>query len=333
MLDVAGTTLADDERELLMHPGVGGVILFSRNYESVEQVCELTAVIHALREPRLLVAVDQEGGRVQRLRGAFTRLPAMARFGELYDSDPARALGLARESGWIMASELRSVGIDFSFAPVLDLRYSDHDAIGERALHHDPQSVAELARAIMQGAREAAMPVVGKHFPGHGTAKADSHLTLPVDPRPFESVAAHDLLAFERMIHYGLPAIMTAHVLFPAVDDRAATFSRFWLTDILRVRLGFSGPIFSDDIVMAGAAVAGSPADRFALARRAGCDMVLVCNDHAAVRGILDAGCALPDAVVSSRLARMHGRRGMALSVLERDPRYRSVRTALGRLD
>ena len=264
MLGLEGVELTAQERELLRHPLVGGVILFTRNYQSPEQVAALTAAIHALRQPRLLVAVDHEGGRVQRFREGFTRLPAVRRLGEIYDQDRMRAKQLARVTGWLMAAELRAVGVDLSFAPVLDLDHGVSGIIGDRAFHHDPESVADLAHAYASGMQKAGMEAVGKHFPGHGGIAADSHLELPVDPRPLAALEAADLLAFERMIHYGLAALMPAHVVYPAVDDQPAGFSARWLKDILRQRLEFQGVIFSDDLDMAGAHVAGSPPERAA---------------------------------------------------------------------
>ncbi len=218
MLGVEGLELSAEERELLRHPQVGGVILFTRNYHSPAQVAALVAAIHALRQPRLLVAVDHEGGRVQRFREGFTRLPAVRRLGEIYDQERMRAKQLARVSGWLMAAELRAVGVDFSFAPVLDLDHGVSGVIGDRAFHHDPEAVADLAHAYMSGMQKAGMEAVGKHFPGHGGVAADSHHELPIDPRPYEALADADLLAFERMIHYGLAALMPAHVRYPAVD-------------------------------------------------------------------------------------------------------------------
>jgi len=262
MLGLDGLELTVEEQEILRHPQVGGVILFTRNYQSPEQAAALTAAIHALRQPRLLVAVDHEGGRVQRFREGFTRLPAVRRLGAIYDQDRMRAKQLARVTGWLMAAELRAVGVDFSFAPVLDLDHGVSGIIGDRAFHSDPDGVADLAHAYMSGMQKAGMEAVGKHFPGHGGIAADSHLELPVDSRPLADLEARDLLAFERMIHYGLAALMPAHVLYPQVDDQPAGFSARWLKDILRRRLEFQGAIFSDDLDMAGAHAAGAPMRR-----------------------------------------------------------------------
>ena len=325
MLGLEGATLSAEERELLRHPQVGGVILFARNYQSPEQVRALADAIHALRQPRLLIAVDHEGGRVQRFREGFTRLPAVRRLGELFDQHPQRARQLARITGWLMAAELRAVGVDFSFAPVLDLDHGVSSIIGDRAFHGDPEVVADLAHAYRSGMQKAGMEAVGKHFPGHGGIAADSHLELPVDPRSYDQLAGADLLAFERMIHYGLAALMPAHVLYPQVDEQPAGFSARWLKDILRQRLEFQGAIFSDDLDMAGAGVAGSPVERARAALAAGCDMVLACNDRAAAVSILQGLHEAPDPVSQFRLIRLHGRGRSTLERLQRNPLWRQA--------
>ena len=320
MVGVEGLELTAEERDLLSHPLVGGVILFARNYQSPEQVAALTTAIHALRQPRLLVAVDHEGGRVQRFRDGFTRLPAVRRLGQIYDQDPMRAKQLARVTGWLMAAELRAVGVDLSFAPVLDLDHGVSGIIGDRAFHSDPEIVADLAHAYMSGMQKAGMEAVGKHFPGHGGIAADSNLELPVDPRPWDELAQRDLLAFERMIHYGLPALMPAHVLYPQVDPRPAGFSSRWLQDILRRHLEFQGVIFSDDLDMVGAHEAGGPPERAAAALAAGCDMVLACNDRRAAIAIVEQLRRTPDPVAQVRLIRLHGRGHLTLSHLRHSP-------------
>lgn len=308
MLGVEGCELSAEEREILTHPLVGGVILFARNYQTPEQVVALVESIHALRQPRLLVAVDQEGGRVQRFREGFTRLPAVRRLGEIHDTDRLRAKQLARVTGWLMATELRAVNVDFSFTPVLDLQRGVSSVIGDRAFHSDPEVVADLAHAYMSGMQKAGMEAVGKHFPGHGSVAADSHRELPVDERPYTDVANADLLAFERMIHYGIAGIMPAHVVYSQIDTNPAGFSAFWLKDVLRQRLAFQGAIFSDDLDMAGACVAGSPAQRAQAALAAGCDMVLACQDRQAALIILDNLKDPADPTAHLRLARFHGR-------------------------
>ncbi|MBK8182159.1 MAG: beta-N-acetylhexosaminidase [Candidatus Competibacteraceae bacterium] len=318
MLGLDGFELTAEDAEILRHPLVGGVILFSRNYQSLEQVAALTASIHALRQPRLLVAVDHEGGRVQRFREGFTRLPAVRCLGEIYDQDRPRAKQLARVTGWLMAAELRAVGVDFSFAPVLDLDHGVSGVIGDRAFHRDPEIVADLAHAYVSGMQKGGMEGVGKHFPGHGGIAADSHLELPVDLRSYDDLIATDLLAFERMIHYGLAALMPAHVLYPQVDDRPAGFSTRWLKDILRRQLEFQGVIFSDDLDMAGATEAGSPSERARAALAAGCDMALACNDRRAAVAILDNLHHVADPVSQVRLIRLHGRGHITVERLRR---------------
>jgi beta-N-acetylhexosaminidase len=308
MADVAGLALTDAERARLLHPGVGGVILFKRNYESPQQVADLCREIHALRSPHLLIGVDHEGGRVQRFREGFTAIPPMRAIGEIWEAHPQRARGLARDAGYVIGAELRAVGVDFSFAPVLDLDYRNSGVIGDRAFHRSPQAVTDLAHALALGLQEAGMNAVGKHFPGHGFVAADSHLAIPVDERPLADLEFADLLPFRQMIDLGLAGIMPAHVIYPRVDERPAGFSRKWLTEILRGQCGFEGVIFSDDLTMEGASVAGGIAERATAALGAGCDMVLVCNRPDLADALL-AGLKWPLPPVSLiRLARMHGR-------------------------
>ncbi|KRT56185.1 Periplasmic beta-glucosidase or glycosidase-like protein [endosymbiont of Ridgeia piscesae] len=325
MLDVEGTQLSAEDRELLNHPACGGVILFSRNFQNPEQVRQLTAEIHALREPHLLIAVDHEGGRVQRFREGFSSLPAAAWYGENYREKSQLGLSLAEQGGWLMAAELRSVGVDFSFAPVLDLDMGVSEVIGDRAFSSSPEVVADLARAWMRGVHRAGMAAVGKHFPGHGAVRADSHHALPVDQRRLEDIEIDDLRPFERMIHAGLEAIMPAHVVYPKVDRNLAGFSPFWLQQILRKRLGFQGVIFSDDLSMAAAEEAGSFGERALAARAAGCDMVLVCNNRQAAAQVLEQLREDVDPVSHLRLVRMHGRGDMTSESLHLDPEWKKA--------
>ncbi len=329
MLDLAGVEITPQERELLKHPATGGVILFSRNFETIEQLHRLTREIHELREPRLLIAVDQEGGRVQRFRDGFTRLPPAAWFGRLYAANPAHGKRVAEKAGWLMAAELRSAGIDFSFAPVLDLGAGVSQVIGDRAFASRPGDVAELAHAWMMGAHRAGMAAVGKHFPGHGNVVEDSHHALPVDHRRFEDLIMDDILPFERMIHFGLEAIMPAHVLYDRVDAHPAGFSPYWLREILRGRLEFQGVIFSDDLSMAAADVLGDLPTRASAALEAGCDMVLVCNDTEGASRVLDALDGHDDPAAHVRLMRMHGRLRVEHAQMRLDPHWREAIDAL----
>ncbi len=278
MLDVAGTQLTAEDEARLRHPLVGGVILFKRNYESPSQLTKLTTAIHALRTPPLLIAVDHEGGRVQRFREGFTKIPAMRELGKIWDAHPQKARHLAQQAGYVLAAELRACGVDFSFTPVLDVDYGSSSVIGDRAFHSEPQAIAELAHSLLLGLKQGGMPTVGKHFPGHGFVVADSHLDIPVDEREFVDIELCDLIPFRQMVDFGLTAVMPAHVIYPKVDNRPAGFSPIWLKKILREQLGFEGVIFSDDLSMEGATVAGNIVQRAEAALNAGCDMVLVCN-------------------------------------------------------
>lgn len=333
MLDLKGSTLAEEERDILSHPLVGGIILFSRNYESVPQITELVKDIHDLREPRLLVAVDHEGGRIQRFREGFTKLPACELIGKNYVNDNRRGIELAEKAGWLMATELRAVDVDFSFAPVLDVHKGISNVIGDRSFHRDPEVVAILAKAYMQGMKSGGMSAVGKHFPGHGSVVEDSHLAIPVDKRRYEDIQLDDLIPFERMIHAGLPAIMPAHVIYPAVDDKPAGFSSVWLKEILREQLGFQGTIFSDDISMAGAEIAGDYIGRTDSAIRAGCDMVLVCNNQDAAVSILENFEYNPNPASQVRLIRMHGKNKLTPDMMKKDTQWQTICREITELD
>ncbi|MBS4095334.1 MAG: beta-N-acetylhexosaminidase [Sulfuricella sp.] len=323
MVDIAGLELTDDEIRRLKHPLVGGVILFSRNFQSVSQLLKLTAAIHALRIPALPIAVDHEGGRVQRFREGFTRIPPMREFGAIWDANPSRARHLAHLTGWVIASELRASGVDFSFTPVLDLEYGTSSVIGNRAFHAKPQAVSDLAHHLMIGLKQGGMAAVGKHFPGHGYVAADSHLEIPVDERSYADIAMSDLIPFRQMVDFGLAAIMPAHVIYPRVDSQPAGFSRRWLKDVLRGELNFDGVIFSDDLGMAGAATAGSFVERADAALDAGCDMVLVCNNPAAADEVLKGLKHKLSAAGYARLARMHGKpHSASWDKLHEDPEY-----------
>jgi beta-N-acetylhexosaminidase len=327
MLDLAGPVLSAEDREVLCHPAVGGVILFARNYQDPEQIAALTGAIHALRDPHLLVAVDQEGGRVQRFREGFTRLPPAGALGILAGRDPGHARRAATEVAWLMAAELRAVGVDFSFAPVLDLDRGLNPVVGDRAFGRGINAVSDLAAAWVTGVRAAGMAAVGKHFPGHGGVAADSHHELPIDQRGLPDIELEDLVPFERLIRRGLEAVMPAHVVYPRVDPRPAGFSDFWLRRVLRGRLGFEGVIFSDDLSMAAAAAGGGYPERARAALAAGCDVLLVCNDRPAAIEVLEAVRGQDDPVSHLRCLRMHGRAGVPRDRLHLDPRWqRGVR-------
>lgn len=318
---------------MLRHPRTGGVILFTRNYDSPQQLRELVTEIHGLRVPRLLIAVDQEGGRVQRFRKGFTRLPPAHTLGRIYTRDPRRARRLAHTVGWILAVELRQVGIDFSFAPVLDLYRGISHVIGDRAFHGSGDVVADLAHHVMSGMHEAGMEAVGKHFPGHGAVREDSHLSLPVDRRPVVDILSEDLLPFERMIHFGLAGIMPAHVVYEQADTVPAGFSEFWLKEVLRGQLGYQGAIFSDDLSMGAAEAAGDYAARARAALSAGCDMVLVCNHPEGAMEVLHGVADYEDAASQVRLARMHGRHPLDYEVVRESAAWREAVSTLESLD
>ncbi len=332
MVDIEGLSLTDDDRNLLSNTWVGGLILFSRNYASPFQLAELVSAVRQCN-PNLLVAVDHEGGRVQRFREGFTRIPPMRVLGERYTQNAADAIELAKQCGWLFASELRAFDIDFSFAPVLDLDYGVSSVIGDRAFSNNVDVVSVLAKALVEGMREAGMSSTGKHFPGHGAVEADSHVAIPVDSRDFESIASQDIVPFKRMIAEGLNAVMPAHVIYPKVDAHPAGFSRFWLGDVLRQQLGFNGVIFSDDLTMEGASVAGGYAKRAGAALEAGCDMILVCNNReGALEALQYLECVRERESLnesSQRLRLMQGRGGVSLENLKQSERWLAV---VGRL-
>lgn len=327
MVDLQGTALTESERRRLLRPEVGGVLLFTRNYESPEQIRALVSEIHALRDPHLLVAVDHEGGRVQRFRDGFTRLPPVAELGLVHDRDPREAETLAEMSGWLMAIELRAVGVDLSFAPVLDIGRDLCPVIGDRAFHRDPEVIARLAGAYQRGMKRAGMAAVGKHFPGHGGVCEDSHLALPCDTRSLADLQLEDLVPFERLIHQGLPGMMIAHVRYSAINDRLAGFSPFWLREYLRGELGFQGAIFSDDLSMVAAEAAGDVPLRAHAALEAGCDMVLVCNAPDDADAAIDRLRGHADPAAQLRLTRLHGRQpAPEWDALHRDPAWIEAR-------
>ena len=332
MVDLAGTEVSAEERELLRHPLVGGVILFTRNYVDPTQLTTLVSAIHAVRSPPLIVAVDQEGGRVQRFRTGFSLLPPARRIGHQFDLEPRAGVALARSLGWLMAAELRAHGVDISFAPCVDLDLKVSEVIGERAFHASPDAVAQLAGAWMHGMRDAGMAATAKHFPGHGAVVADSHLTLPVDRRTLPDLAP-DLTPYRRLIANGLPGVMAAHVLFPDVDSVPASLSGRWIRDVLRGDLGFQGVVFSDDLSMGGAAAAyGDVVSRARQALSAGCDMLPVCNNRASVLELLARLNLEPQPASSLRVVRLHGRTGApGRPALEASPAWARAREVLAR--
>jgi beta-N-acetylhexosaminidase len=324
MVDIAGTELTAEDVRVLSHPLVGSVVLFTRNYRDPAQLSALTGAIRALRTPHLLIAVDQEGGRVQRFREGFTRLPAMRLLGRRFDQDRRDALALAQSVGWLMAGELRAVGVDFSFAPCVDLDYGVSEVIGDRAFHHDPDAVAALAVAVLSGMREAGMPAIAKHFPGHGAVVADSHVALPVDRREFADLEP-DMRPYRPLIDNNVAGIMAAHVVIPAVDALPASLSQRWITGVLRGEMGFHGCVFADDLSMAGAVAFGDVVARSELASAAGCDVLLICNDRPSVELVLEAfGAKVGSAASQARLVRMRAR-GEAPADIRATPRWQET--------
>ena len=307
MLDVSGLALDNEDRRRLQHSQVGGVILFSRNYHSPEQLKSLVEEIHAMRTPRLVVAVDQEGGRVQRFRDGFQTLPAMAKIGDLYDQDAATAIKYAETFAWIMASELLHYGIDLSFSPVLDVANPVSSVIGDRAFHRDPETITRLANAWIRGMKKAGMEAIGKHFPGHGSVEGDSHHVMPFDRRNFDNIETHDLVPFRRVIATHLTGIMMAHVIYDQVDEMPAGYSKFWIEQILRDQLGFDGIIFSDDLSMSGAETVGGYSERAKASLQAGCDILLVCNNPQGADEILDSLTNYNNPTSQLRMIRLHG--------------------------
>lgn len=334
MLDIAGTHLTDDERVRLQHPLVGGLILFARNFEDSAQLSALTAAVREVRGNGLIIAVDHEGGRVQRFRNdGFTRLPPMRALGQHWEADHVGALDAARAVGFVLACELLAHGVDLSFTPVLDLDYGGSRVIGDRAFHRDPLAVSKLAGALTAGMAEAGMGCVGKHFPGHGFVEADSHLEIPVDLRDFDTIWQDDMVPYRQRLGRRLAGVMPAHVIYRNIDSQPAGFSPFWLQTVLRQRLGFEGVVFSDDLTMEGATVAGDIVARAQAAHTAGCDMVLVCNRPDLADDVLQRWC--PDVQAASR-QRIAGLRARARFgdpfALELNPAYREARDVLAAL-
>jgi beta-N-acetylhexosaminidase len=333
MVDLEGTAISETERDLLLKPEVGGVILFTRNFESVEQITGLVKEIHSLRTPGLLVAVDHEGGRVQRFHEGFSRIPAAAIYARAA-SNLEVSRKLAEKAGWLMAVELRACGIDFSFAPVLDLAHGLSGVIGDRAFHSKPATVATLAYAFMHGMNRAGMKAVGKHFPGHGGVVEDSHVAMPVDHRELDELLHSDIIPFKSMIENGLAAIMPAHVIYDKVDLKPAGYSPFWIQTILRQRFDFQGVIFSDDLSMEAASVVdGGFGERAEAALKAGCDMALVCNH---LEGAIEAAEYIKGYINPAsqlRLARMHGEHDIKWAKLKQDEHWQEISSQIASLN
>jgi len=307
MLDVAGLSLDDEDRKRLARPQVGGVILFSRNYESPQQLARLCAEIAALRSPQLVIAVDQEGGRVQRFRDHFQALPAMGQLGLIFDEDQGRAIQLAETFAWIMAAELLHYGVDLSMAPVLDVSNPVSSVIGDRAFHGEPEIITRLANAWIRGMKNAGMEAVGKHFPGHGSGEGDSHHVMPFDRRSFDQIDALDLVPFRRVIATHLTGMMMAHVMYEQGDAQPGGYSRYWIETVLRGQLEFDGIVFSDDLSMSGAESVGGYAERARQALAAGCDMLLVCNNPDGADQVLDSLADYSNPTSQLRMIRLHG--------------------------
>ena len=328
MIDIAGYELTELDRQRLSHPLVGGMILFTRNYRDREQLAALTAEIHALRQPVLLIAVDHEGGRVQRFREGFTHLPSMARLGRLYDENPEAALSASNEVGYVLAAELRALGVDYSFTPVLDLDYGPSRVIGDRAFHRQPAAVIALAAALGEGLRAGGMGSCGKHYPGHGFVIPDSHLELPIDKRPLAAMQ-DDIEPYRQLT---LDGVMAAHVIYDCFDCNTAVFSNKWI-DYLRNDIGFNGVVFTDDLSMEGAGVVGAMINRVATAYQAGCDMLIVCNSPDAVGDVLDNWKPVVDGERTQRIEAIIPQ-DVALSweALQAQPRYQAAQTTIATL-
>ena len=322
MLDLNGLSLTEEERGLLQKPVVGGVIFFARNFESRQQLQALVCEIRAIR-PELLICVDQEGGRVQRFQQGFTRIPSMQVLGDRLAANEPGAEQLLRDCGWLMASEILSCGIDFSFAPVLDIDRDQCEVIADRSFSSDPQLAAKAARHFIAGMHEAGMAATGKHFPGHGGVRADSHLETPYDNRSLKEVRARDMKPFVTLSN-DLDAVMPAHIIFPNINDQAVGFSEFWLQKILRLELGFNGVIFSDDLSMKGADVAGGYGDKARCALQAGCDMVLVCNHREGALEVVELLESV-DYSPSPRLATMQMRKRPDWADLQASSRWQKT--------
>lgn len=332
MVGIEGESLRAEERVWLNHPAVCGVILFSRNFVSRAQLCSLVESIRSVRSPELLVAVDQEGGRVQRFGEPFTKLPAMRDIGLQCSGDGTIAVDAAEKIGWLMAAELRACGVDLSFAPVVDLDLGVAGVIGDRAFHPDAEIVAQLSKAFVRGMRNAGMAATAKHFPSHAGAIVDSHKALAIDRREYSELY-DDFLPYERLIATGLHAVMVSHVVFPALDAHPASLSHWWVTEQLRTRLRFSGAIISDDLGMGGVTEAGSMVERAQAALDAGCDMILICNELSEIPVVLDQLEDYSDPAAQLRLMRLRGQQNAPWNELRRSMQWRDARACVLNID
>ncbi len=331
MIGISGTSLEAREREWLESPLIGGVILFTRNFDGLEQLRRLVEEVREVRHPPLLVAVDQEGGRVQRFGDPFCRLPPARTFGRLYDEDSAEAQRCIRSIAWLLAAELRAVGVDLSFAPVVDIDRGIAEVIGDRALHAGSEAVSRLALGFHAGFGEAGMVSTAKHFPTHAGAGSDSHTALAVDRRSLDDIA-DDLAPYRRLIDAGLRSIMVGHVIFPEIDPEPASLSRWWIETQLRGELGFSGAVISDDMGMAGAAVAGGLVERVRKSLDAGCDLVLVCNEPDAMPALLSEFRGYVNLTGQLRLTRLRGDDTRSWEELRASRDWRAARDVLAEL-
>lgn len=329
IIDLHGHVVTPEERELLAHPHASGVILFSRNFAEKNQLKDLCKEIRAARKNPLLIMVDQEGGRVQRFKETFTRLPAAATFGKLYRHSATKALSVAKECAWLMAAELLACGVDLSLAPVLDLDKQMNPAIGDRAFSNDSSIVIALTQAFIAGMQEAGMAAVGKHFPGHGSVAIDSHIALPTDTRDFEQIKQADLQPFIVAINNNIAGIMSSHIVFPAIDAQPVSYSSVWLQEILRQQLNFNGIIFSDDLNMQGANISANYAERFCAAKKAGCELILLCNNRAGVIEVLDKVAYAPYQLSESKWRKLQGDFHLNKQPLTEYPRWHKTRECL----
>lgn len=330
MLDLQGTQLSEQEKQLLINPHIGGIILFSRNIVSRQQLIEFVAQIREV-SPHLLITVDQEGGRVQRFKEGFTRLPAMQFLGDTVVKSGDLSLSLLKDTGWLMASEVIASGLDLSFTPVLDVDRDTSSIIGDRAFSDQPELVVKMARAFIEGMAEAGMEATGKHFPGHGGIEADSHLEAPMDNRSMDELEQRDMLPFAQLSG-NLGGVMTAHITFPTINNHSVGFSNYWIQQILRQQLNFQGVVFSDDLTMKGADIVGGFKEKAKLALGAGCDMILVCNCPDGAREVLEY---MEHAEVDScpKISQMRAKKSISWKQLTRDPRYIEIKRKLENLN